>query len=401
MKYREFGKTGEKISTLGFGCMRFPMMPADPSAPEQKPAVNIPEAVALLRHAIDNGVNYVDTAYGYHGGESEKIVGLALRDGYRQRTNLATKFPCWEFKQPGDFDRILDIQLERLQTDHLDFYMLHALSRDSWEKIALQGGVLEQLRAAKASGKVRRIGFSFHDNLDVFKSIVDHTDAWDFCQIQFNYLDIANQAGLAGLRHAAAKGLAVIVMEPLRGGKLADLMHDDVRKVFDGTGKTNTEWALDFVWNHPEVSLLLSGMGTRRMVDENMEYADRASAGMLAPQEMAIIAKAREAIEGENAVPCTGCEYCIPCPAGVAIPSVFQACNTLAKANATKADEKTDSGESLRAVRIAEAKAQYANWVPNFGKTAESCVSCGRCEKRCPQHIAISEEMKKAAASFA
>ncbi|MCL1910466.1 MAG: aldo/keto reductase, partial [Kiritimatiellaeota bacterium] len=277
MKYRKFGKTDLKISALGFGCMR---LPTTTNAAGHH-VVDTPVAVSLLRHAIEKGVNYFDTAYGYHGGESEVVTGLALRDGYRERVHLATKFPCWEFKKKGDFERILKVQLKRLQTDYLDCYMLHALGRDSFQKIAVESGVLDRLIAAKKAGVVRHIGFSFHDGVETFKRIVDHTDAWDFCQIQYNYMDTTNQAGTEGLRYAAAKGLAVIVMEPLLGGKLADKMPDDVKTVFDGSGKTNTEMALDFIWNQPEASFLLSGMGTKKMVDENVKYANRSKVGML------------------------------------------------------------------------------------------------------------------------
>ncbi len=384
MKFRKFGKTRMDVSILGFGAMRLPVVPIDPSNPESKTMVDDDAAVALIRHAIDSGVNYVDTAYGYHGGNSERVVGLALQDGYREKAFLATKFPCWEWKAPGDFERILDEQVRRLQTDHLDCYMFHALGKDSWENICLKNGLLEKMLDAKRAGKIRHIGFSFHDSLDVFKRIVDFTDVWDFCQIQLNYLDTDYQAGLAGLRYAHAKDLAVIVMEPLRGGNLANLLSPDVVKIFNGTGKSHVEWALDYIWNMPEVALLLSGMGSTQMVDDNIQYAGRASTGMLNPTDTVVISKAQQALLGQNTVPCTSCEYCLPCPFGVAIPSNFQVYNNLFKG-------KNED----------ECKAQYQDWVTMFGKQSSACVACRACEPKCPQHIVISERLKEVAEKFA
>ncbi len=384
MKYRKFGKTGIEVSVLGYGAMRLPVVPIDPLDPESKKQVDDNAAVALLRCAIDKGVNYIDTAFGYHGGHSERVVGLALKDGYREKTYVATKFSGWEWKKSGDFGRILNKQLKRLQTDHIDFYLFHSLSKDLWENVCLKQGLLEKMLKAKKAGKIRHIGFSFHDSLEAFKEIVDYTDVWDFCQIQLNYLDIDHQVGLAGLRYAHAKGLAVIVMEPLRGGNLANLLSPDVVKLFDGTGKSHVEWALDFIWNMPEVSMLLSGMGSRQMVDDNIKYANRASVGMLKAADTVIISKAQQALLGQNTIPCTSCEYCMPCPYGVAIPYNFQVYNTLSKG-------KTEE----------ECKAQYQNWVTMFGKQASACVACRACEPKCPQHIVISERMKEVAEKFA
>jgi len=254
--------------------------------------------------------------------------------------------------------------------------MLHALSRDSFEKIAVKAGVLERLVAAKKEGVVKHIGFSFHDNFETFKMIVDHTDVWDFCQIQYNYMDIANQAGTEGMRHAASKGLAVIAMEPLLGGKLADKMPAKAAKVFEGSGKTNTEWALDFLWNQPEVSMVLSGMGTKQMVDDNIKYAKRAKVGMLKPEDMKYIAAARRALAGADAVPCTGCEYCLPvCPKGLPIPAIFHTYNEFART---------------------KDLAKFNERVP-AGMGPAECIGCAKCEARCPQQICISKEMKKIA----
>ena len=382
MKYREFGKTGIQVSALGFGAMRLPVVAIDPQDPKSEKVVDEKEAVAIIRRAIRKGVNYVDTAYGYHGGHSERIVGLALQDGWREKTYLATKFPCWQWKKSGDFGRILNTQLKRLQTDHIDFYMFHAVGAQSWNDVILKQGLLEKMLKARKAGKIRHIGFSFHDSLEVFKSIVDYTDIWDFCQIQINYLDTEHQAGLAGLRYAHAKGLAVIAMAPLKGGTLANLPQE-AAKVFEGTARSPVEWGLDFLWNMPEVSMLLSGMGTRQMVDDNVQYAGRSKPGMLAPADTAIIAQARQAMQGVDSIPCTACEYCLPCPFGVAIPYNFRAFNNLSKGR-TKA----------------ECKTQYDTWVTMFGKRADACVGCRACEPRCPQRIVISERMKEVAATF-
>lgn len=382
MQVRKFGKTGQTVPILGFGSMRMPVLAQNTDQQEANPELDEAAAVKLIRHAIDQGVTYVDTAYGYHGGRSEHAVGLALRDGYRERTYLTTKFPTWEWKQDGDFDRIFGEQLTRLQTDSVDGYIFHALNRDSWENICLKNGLLDKMIAAKKAGKVRWLGFSFHDSLDVFTSIIDATDVWDFCQIQFNYLDTDFQAGLAGMRYAHARGLAVIVMEPLRGGKLANLP-PEAAACFADTGRTPVEWALNFVWNCPEVSLVLSGMGNEQMVDENVAIANRASAHMLTVADRAIIAQAQQTFQGDNTVPCTACEYCLPCPFGVAIPYVFQTYNNLFK----------DKSE-------AECVKQYTEWVRQFGKTASACTACRACEPKCPQQIVISERMKDVVAKF-
>lgn len=382
MKYRKIGKTGVDVSALGFGMMRLPTLPLDPGNPKGKTGIDEPQAIKIVRHAIDNGVNYLDTAYGYHDGMSEVVAGRALLDGYREKVNLATKFPCWNCKKQEDFDRILNEQLDKLQTDHLDFYLLHSLSRKSWRDICLPNKVFDQLVAARESGKVRHIGFSFHDDLRAFKEIVDYSAEWEFCQIQLNYLDTDYQAGLAGMKYAAARGLGVIVMEPLRGGALSDVS-PEVAKIFEPTGKTPVEWALDYIWNKPEVSLLLSGMGSMQMVRDNLLYAGRSGVGMITQKDTEIIAKAQQAIQGENTIPCTSCSYCMPCPHGVAIPYNFQTFNNLSKG-------KTEE----------ECKTQYEEWVPMFGKNAAGCVSCGVCVPKCPQHIAIPERLKEVAAKF-
>lgn len=359
---RPFGRTGAMVSPLGFGAMRMPTT-ADG-------AIDEPAAIGLIRQAIDGGVNYVDTAYFYHDGKSEGLVGKALRDGYREKTYVATKSPVSLLHQAEDFDRILDEQLERLGLPYVDFYMFHAINRQEWREKVLGFGLIPRIEAARAAGKIRYIGFSFHDDNDAFHEIVDGY-AWDFCQIQYNYVDVNNQAGTVGLEYAAGKGLAVIVMEPLLGGKLA-LPPEGVRRVLPAE-KTPVEWALDFIWDRPEVSLLLSGMGSAQQVRDNLVYASRSGKGMLTGEERALFAGAKEAYDTMAKVPCTKCAYCMPCPFGVDIPGVFDAYNRSAFSQ--------EEGETRYAAL--EGK-------------AELCRACRKCEKVCPQHIVISERLLEA-----
>ncbi len=365
MQYRRFGNTGTEISALGFGCMRFPLL--------EDGRVNEAEAISMVRRAIDRGVNYIDTAYPYHQGESEKLLGRALQDGYRERTYLATKCPIWLVEEEQDFERFLDEQLDRLQTDHIDFYLLHALDRQRLEKMrALH--LADHMVRAREAGKIRHIGFSFHDEVQVFKEIIDETDQWEFCQIQYNYIDRYDQAGDEGIRYAAEKGLGIIVMEPLLGGRLASLS-EHVARCFS-PDKTPVEHALDFVWNQKEISFLLSGMSSPQQLEDNLVYADRSAAGMLGEEELAAYAKAKEIFDRTSMVDCTGCAYCMPCPFGLNIPELFRAYNRYGV-----------YGES--GVREAY-EAQTVR--------SDQCRGCRKCEQICPQGIKVSEVMKKIAA---
>ena len=370
MRYRDFGKTGISVSALGFGCMRFPT-----ETREDEVRICEDEAISMLRESIDQGLNYVDTAYPYHQQQSETLVGKALKDGYRGKVHLATKSPMWLIKQEGDFEHYLDIQLSRLQVEHIDFYLLHALNQQRWDNVVQPLSILSHLEHAKRQGKIGHVGFSFHDRLPAFEKIVDGFD-WEFCQIQHNYIDIENQAGTAGLRYAAAKGLGVIIMEPLLGGKLA-VPPSSVAQAL-GSEKTPAEWGLDFLWNQPEVSVVLSGMSSMQQVRENLKYADRSSVHMLSNQQLERLISARTAYQALAKVPCTNCGYCMPCPFGLDIPALY---NTY---NLTAYDT------------IEKAKKAYGEQTVK----ADACKSCMKCHLVCPQGIDPRVSMKETADFF-
>ncbi len=380
MRYRTFGRTGELISALGFGCMRLPVLG------ERQDRIDEPLATAMLRHAIDHGVNYVDTAYPYHSvtmgspGESEPFVGRALSDGYRERVLLATKLPVWSVQSAGDMDRILDHQLERLATDRIDCYLLHGLNAGSWDKVA-KLGALEFLDRARADGRIRHAGFSFHDDGAVFAPIVDSHD-WDFCQIQYNYMDLDYQAGQAGLDYAVERGLAVVVMEPLKGGRLANRIPSGVREIWERAEppRDPIASALRFVWSQPGVSLLLSGMSNMEQVVENLEAADRFGlAAGLSDEEAALFGKARSVYRARTKADCTACRYCLPCSAGVDIPGIMAALNDVSQYEDPAA----------------------SRWLYNTvaGK-ASLCEQCADCEEACPQDLPIRQLLEEARQLF-
>jgi hypothetical protein len=371
MLYRTVPKTGDKLSALGFGCMRLPSKGRN---------VDEERALRQIRHAIDQGVNYFDTAPIYHLGKSEQVLGRALRDGYREKVRIATKLPHWEVFEREDMDRILSGQLVTLQTDHIDYYLVHSLAGKSF-RIMKDLGVLEFLDSAKKDGRIRNAGFSFHGNLDDFKEIVD-AYTWDFCQIQYNYLDEKNQAGTEGLKYAFAKGLAVMIMEPLRGGNLAGRVPESIRKIWEEAPvkRSPAEWGLRWVFDHPEVTVVLSGMNDEAHIDENIRVAGEAACGSLSDAERALIGRVCDEYRRLMKVGCTGCGYCMPCPAGVDIPGVFASYN----AHALFPNDR-------------EVKFQY---IGRHGglmgeKTAAGlCRDCGKCAKACPQHLPIPALMK-------
>ena len=364
MQYRDFGKTGCKVSVLGFGAMRMPL-----NNPEDQKDINEEKAIELIRHAIDNGVNYVDTAYFYHGGCSETLVGKALKDGYREKTYVATKLPMGHVNCTEDFDTLLNTQLERLDIDYVDFYLFHALNRDSWKKV-IDFGLIDKMKQAKAEGKIRHMGFSFHDDLEIFNQILDEYDGCEFCQIQYNYVDTDYQAGAEGLKRAAEMGLGLVVMEPLRGGSLVSPAEDIKKQLPENRGCVDN--ALNYVWNATEVSLLLSGMGTMEQLKENIALADNSKVGIFSDEELAKFISAKEVNDKLSLVPCTKCMYCQPCPADVEIPEIFAAFNKVAQ-----------GGRRL-----------VKEIMPDIEDRISKCVKCGKCEKMCPQNIKIIEELK-------
>lgn len=360
MENRKFGNTGLTPSILGFGMMRLPKR-ADGTIDEEW-------AIKTLRNAIDNGLTYVDTAYVYP--DSERVTGLCLQDGYREKVVLATKTPVSHFKCEEDFDRILNEELERLQTDYIDVYLLHALSDERWEYVK-KFNVLEKMEKAKAEGKIRHIGFSFHDSYESFKRILNAYDGWEFCQIMLNYMDVNYQAGMAGLEDAHEKGLAVVIMEPLRGGALANVP-EDVAAILP---KSPVESALDFLWNLPQVNVVLSGMNSTEQVEQNMEYAARAHAGMLSDEEVHAMLMAGNKMRSHISIPCTACNYCNVCPKQIAIPDIFAMYN--------RAQQDGDSVRAMNEYRALEDRNQ------------SGCIECGACASACPQQINVPEELKK------
>ena len=372
--YRKVPKTGDELSILGFGCMRLPAHTSGSGIDEDR-------AIRQLRYAIDHGVNYVDTAPAYHFGKSEQILGRALEDGYREKVRVATKLPPWSVRSRGDMDRILNGQLATLKTDHIDYYLLHSLTKESFERLK-KLGVLEFLDAARKDGRIRNAGFSSHADLATFKEIVDSYD-WAFCQIQYNYLDEHNQAGTEGLEYAHERNLAVMIMEPLRGGNLGGAVPEDVQKIWDGSPVKHSPaaWALRWVWDHPEVTVVLSGMNDEIHIDENLKVAEDAYPRSLSVDELSRIASVRDTYKRLMKVGCTGCRYCLPCPAGVDIPGCFSLYNArflFPHDNSAKSQYFGRHGGLMGGV-------SYAGL----------CRACGKCEKACPQHLPIRDRLKE------
>lgn len=374
MQYRAFGNLDWKVSALGFGCMRLPTT----DGKQISPNIDEPEAISMVRHAIERGVNYVDTAYPYHEGRSEIVLGQALCDGYRERVKLATKLPIWLVNEPADFSKYLNEQLQRLGTDHIDCYLIHALNENRWNDHVLKHGVLDEAAKALADGRIRHLGFSFHDEFRVFEEIVKGTDLWSFCQIQYNYMDVENQAGMRGLHLAADQGLAVVVMEPLLGGRLAN-PPADIRQTFQRfpAQHSPSEWAFEWLWDQPEVSVVLSGMSAMRQVEENLHAAENARGHAFGPAEQDLIARVREQYNIRAVIPCTKCGYCMPCPNGVHIYKNFEIYNY-----AYLYDD------------LETARFQYQVFLSEDQRAAH-CIDCDICEGLCPQHIPISEWMPK------
>lgn len=369
MQYRKFGPLDWEISALGFGAMRLPQLKDDSHQ------IDEPLATKMIRTAIDAGVNYVDTAWGYHHEQGERFVGRVLKDGYREKVRLATKMPSWLVKEEADFDRLLEEQLRRLDVEKLDFYLLHALNDRYWKNYQ-KLDVLSWAEKRMAEGLFDHLGFSFHDEYPVFESIINGYDNWTLAQIQYNYMDIDYQAGRKGLQLAADRGLAVVVMEPLRGGQLTrDPQPDAVAAVWEKSDRdwSPAAWALHWVWDQPGVSLALSGMSEMVHVTENLQTASESQVGLLTPEDHKIIAEVRNAYASLEPVPCTACEYCLPCPEGVEIPRIFKIYN--------EAEAYDTWGH---------ARLEYNNQL-KLDQRADNCVECGECEAVCPQNIRIIE----------
>jgi hypothetical protein len=364
MKYRENPKNGDQLSILGFGCMRF--------SKDEK------EVEKQIIYAIENGVNYFDTAYIYPN--SEVVLGRVLSKGYRERVKIATKLPPYLVKKREDLDKIFNEELSRLQTNYIDYYFIHMITDvNIWTRL-IELGILEWIEEKKKSGQIRNLGFSYHGGRDEFVKLIDIFD-WDFCMIQYNYLDEHNQAGKSGLQYAASKGIPVMVMEPLRGGKLVTNLPKAVYQVWDNAyvKRSPAEWAFRWIWNHPEVMVVLSGMNSQEMVEENIRVASDAEAESFTELDYALFDKVSKILMETIKIPCTGCNYCIPCPVGVDIPTCFSCYNNI--------EIEGKLGAITKYIMQTSLKSKAHN--------ASLCINCGKCETHCPQNIPIRLELAK------
>ena len=373
MKYRKFGSTNEKVSALGFGCMRLPTT-------DQKPSsgfIDEKETIKMVRFAIDQGVNYIDTAYGYHEGKSEEVVGKALQNGYRDKVMLATKMPIWLVESQSDFDHFLNIQLQRLKTDWVDAYLLHNLKKATYLRL-VELGIFSWAEKSIANGKFRYFGFSSHEPFSIFKDYIDSYDGWSIVQIQYNYMNEDVQAGTRGLKYAADKELAVVIMEPLLGGTLAN-PHPDILALMKHSKnyRSPVDWAFQWLWNKPEVSTVLSGMTTFEQVQQNIVSACQSGINSLTQEEFDIITQVQYQYSSMNPIPCTRCGYCMPCPNQVDILRNFELYNT------ARVFHQMDLNRNI-----------YQNVFPNE-MHADQCLQCGICEEKCPQHIPIRDWLKE------
>lgn len=369
MQYRENPRNHQSLSILGYGCLRFS---------RKGGAIDQKKAEEEMRLAIERGVNYFDTAYTYPG--SEEALGTFLAKGYRDKVNIATKLPHYYIKKEGDMERFFQEELKRLKTDHVEYYLMHMLNDiAAWERLT-ELGIQEWIQEKKAEGKVWNIGFSFHGGTENFIKVLDAYD-WDFCQIQYNYMDEHSQAGRRGLLHAAEKGIPVIIMEPLRGGRLVQGLPASAKKIIEQASprRTAAEWGLKWLWNQPQVTVVLSGMNDITQVEENVRIASEATEGSMTPEELEIIDKIKSEINKYVKIPCTGCGYCMPCPRGVDIPVAFQTYNT----------SYTDSYfQGLKAYFMCNA-------LRTNHTGASNCIKCGKCKRHCPQEIDIPQELVK------
>lgn len=367
MQYRKIERNSNEISALGYGAMRLPT---------KNGMIDKEKAKKQIYYAIDHGVNIIDTAFPYHGGSSESFLGEILKDGYREKVKLCTKMPSWSVKKYEDMEKYLEIQLEKLQTNCIDYYLIHNLSMVSFKKLK-ELGVFKFLEDAKSKRKINNIGFSFHSDLNSFKQIVESYN-WDACLIQYNYMDEKNQAGTEGLEYAHSKGISIFIMEPLKGGLLAGKVPDKALEIWEesDTGRSPADWALRWVLNHPEVATVFSGMGEMDQVEENLKVADEVLPNSLTEDELELYERVKEVYKDLMKVDCTGCGYCMPCPRGVDIPRCFNIYNQKYMFN------KSPSFDYLAILGgVFSGQEAYAGL----------CNDCGKCLKACPQDLEIPE----------
>lgn len=374
MRYRTFKKINENVSLLGIGAMRFPET--------TNGEVDETAAIRIIRAAIDSGINYVDTAFTYHGEKSEIVVGKALKNGYRERVLLADKMPIWLAKDEVHMRELFNIQMKRLDVDCIDMYLIHSVSQDNWKR-AKELKLLTFLEEMRAAGKIRYIGFSFHDSYELFQEVLD-AYTWDFCQIQLNFMDKELQAGVKGLQLASEKDLGVIIMEPLKGGRLTSNIPPDIQSIWDSADvrRPPAEWSFKWLAAMPEVTLILSGMSSEEQVYENIKIMDSDDLEKLTDEDHILIDRISSEYNRLVKYSCTGCEYCLPCPQGLNIPELleyFNDWNTFGKNESTKTE--------------------YLLWVPEDG-FASGCIGCGACEKKCPQQLPIVQALKDTVAAF-
>lgn len=372
MNYRKFGTTDWEISILGMGTLRLPIIN------HQWINIDKDQATQMIHMGIDLGINFIDTAYHYHMGQSEVLLGEALLPEHRRKVKLASKLMSDQVSGAADFDKILNKQLKRLKTDFIDFYLLQALDSRSWEHLS-KLDVLNWAEKMIAAGKIGALGFSFHDTLAVFKTIIDSYDKWALCYIQFNYMDTHYQAGAEGLRYAHQKGIPVIVMEPLRGGQLANAPTETIKDIWGSFNnqKSHIHLAFQWIWNHPEVTAVLSGMSTLEQLTENIKIAGSPCPGSLTGDELEIIHRVREELTKLNIIPCTRCGYCLPCPKNVLIPYIFETYN-----------------DFIVYKNSYRANIEYNNLI-NRDSKADNCIKCRKCESICPQGVEICDWLEK------
>ncbi len=373
MIYNDFGEISKHVSRFGMGCMRLPQTKNE----QGQDVIDEQEAVKMIRYAADSGVNYFDTAYSYPG--SEVLLGKALKDGYREKVMIATKCPVWDANDHSDYQRLFGEELDRLQTDYIDVYIFHCLDRKNWEKVKSANGIAF-MQGLKKSGRIKAMGFSFHGEADLFKEVID-TCPWDMCLIQMNILDQNHQAGLKGLEYASQKGIPIVIMEPLKGGLLSKKPPEEAEQLLRTYPEQRTlvEWAFRWLYHLKGVKVILSGVSTMKQLEENLKIFSEAEAGVLTTADQQLIQQLKAVYESKVKVGCTGCGYCMPCPAGVNIPEIFKVYN--------------DSGLSDW---TEYGRAFYGLVASHNGRGASNCIECRACETHCPQKLQIVDLLKQA-----